>query len=912
MNEFASSFVWAAIQVSLLSVIVMALVLAARKWLSGIVGELLFVTMSLIILIPALAMIPVPSWFPAQPDRTIAESTDLNINTSIVEASTPSPSPTPDRVEVSRSAGPIEIEGSGTTTEPASFSGTINHWWNDFRSIPIVESSEETVVGSVFPWPIVIGGFLLLTISVGGGRLLYGVVGLTSLKQRSREIFDPSLLKIATELNAQMSINKPVAVFETDELSTAATIGWWKPTILLPSDWESWSDGEKVSAISHELAHVHNNDFIKNLVAQFAVALNFFNPLVHWLGQELRVCQELGADEKAAQATGGRTAYLLTMAEMALKQDTNQLGWLAQPFLPTRKTFLRRIEMLKSKRRLRGSRNGIAIWTTRIAVGVIALACICFRVPVNDLVAQDRDSVATTAPAEQSEHNKLAYVSDRAKLFVSADLKELGKVEGFTEMLLHLTGENLTGEKDNRAKRFFVDLEDSNLITIQFFDSMGFGPSRSVGMVIRFNKELEFERAGSKSQTYRGHECFDMGGGAWYHLPDSQTMLFGSDRDALHAMLNAGEAGPNNSKWTAKADEHLAKPLTIAISQLGLETLTELARGEFPFSPLWEDSVYCVGSLSAESDQLLRMAATMEGKSEKKAEQVAQVVRAWVLLAPSILETMQGNIPDDAPDTEFAKGAFKVGQEFLKNFDVQQSANDVAITSKAELDEKQLSSLFLEFGDMYWSAQSSADSIQRIRQLALAMHNYADTNRRDPDGCKLPFSAITAKGSEHKHSWRIAILPYLEESAIYEQYRFEEAWDSEHNRKVTAEMPDCFRHPSQGADETSSGYYLITGTGTVFPPADSIALEKIPDGTSNTILLVAAKRDTHWAKPEDINFDPETILKAIGGFEKDYTTIALCDGSSARFYRGGENELEVLKSMILANDGVTPAWRDRE
>ena len=67
-----------------------------------------------------------------------------------------------------------------------------------------------------------------------------------------------------------------------------------------------------------------------------------------------------------------------------------------------------------------------------------------------------------------------------------------------------------------------------------------------------------------------------------------------------------------------------------------------------------------------------------------------------------------------------------------------------------------------------------------LKQIGLALHNYHDTYGSLPP-------AIT-RGPDGKpwHSWRILILPWLEQQDIYDRYRFDEPWDGPNNRKLHA------------------------------------------------------------------------------------------------------------------------------
>src|SRR5207253_5726964 len=74
-----------------------------------------------------------------------------------------------------------------------------------------------------------------------------------------------------------------------------------------------------------------------------------------------------------------------------------------------------------------------------------------------------------------------------------------------------------------------------------------------------------------------------------------------------------------------------------------------------------------------------------------------------------------------------------------------------------------------------------------LKQIAIAFHNYASAHRDH-----FPAAAIYSKDGKPLLSWRVALLPYLEQDNLYKQFKLDEPWDSEHNKKLIARMPKVF------------------------------------------------------------------------------------------------------------------------
>ena len=194
---------------------------------------------------------------------------------------------------------------------------------------------------------------MLGSMALGLVRLASGLWAIRRLRSRSEPLADPDLIDTVALLRAEMNCSHPVEVRTSAELATPATIGWSRTLILLPQDWQTWNDDERRAVLAHELAHVCRGDFVTGLLAQVSLALQFYHPLAHWLSARLRLEQELAADAWSAKISGGPQSYLTTLAQMALRRDDRVLYWPARAFLPSRGTFVRRIEMLRDSKRIR-------------------------------------------------------------------------------------------------------------------------------------------------------------------------------------------------------------------------------------------------------------------------------------------------------------------------------------------------------------------------------------------------------------------------------------------------------------------------------------------------------------------------------------------------------------------------------
>src|SRR5579883_1440824 len=100
-------------------------------------------------------------------------------------------------------------------------------------------------------------------------------------------------------------------------------------------------------------------------------------------------------------------------------------------------------------------------------------------------------------------------------------------------------------------------------------------------------------------------------------------------------------------------------------------------------------------------------------------------------------------------------------------------------------------------------ARDMARSRLNLKKLALAMHNYADTYQG-----QLP-RAIMDKHGKALLSWRVALLPYIEQNELYRQFKLDEPWDSPHNRRLLSKMPAVYAPPGVKTQRPYSTYYQV-------------------------------------------------------------------------------------------------------
>ncbi len=169
----------------------------------------------------------------------------------------------------------------------------------------------------------------------------------------------------------------------------------------------------------------------------------------------------------------------------------------------------------------------------------------------------------------------------------------------------------------------------------------------------------------------------------------------------------------------------------------------------------------------------------------------------------------------------------------------------------------------------------AGDADQNLKVIGLAMHNHHSAFRKLPD----PINR-DADGKPLL-SWRVHILPFIEEQPLYEEFRLDEPWDSQHNIKLLSKMPAVFQNTSIPTDEGETVFQLPMGEGTMFNEERSTRFRDILDGLSNTAMVVQTDADSAvpWSKPVDLSIDPDDPAADIG-FVDGQTVVLIGDGST--------------------------------
>ena len=201
--------------------------------------------------------------------------------------------------------------------------------------------------------------------------------------------------------------------------------------------------------------------------------------------------------------------------------------------------------------------------------------------------------------------------------------------------------------------------------------------------------------------------------------------------------------------------------------------------------------------------------------------------------------------------------------------------------------------------------QLCATNLARIGQAMLDYHE---------DHGSFPPAYIAGPDGQPRHSWRVLLLPYLSEHALYQRYDMSLSWNE--NTWMAQPMPSVYHcADDQFADATSeTSYLLVTGAGMAFDGEKTTRLEDITDGPENTILMVeVATSGQNWLEPKDL--DRSSLNLAINsGSGNEIGSYHAAGGAHVLMADGTVRWLDNLTSpqiissllTIDGNDAVAP------
>ncbi len=193
----------------------------------------------------------------------------------------------------------------------------------------------------------------------------------------------------------------------------------------------------------------------------------------------------------------------------------------------------------------------------------------------------------------------------------------------------------------------------------------------------------------------------------------------------------------------------------------------------------------------------------------------------------------------------------------------------------------------------YWRTQCK----NNLKQIGLGLYNYSDVYSTFPP----------AQLGRPASSWRIALLPYIDEEAVAGLYDLTQTWDSAANEPLQRKQVRSYSCPGRPMSFDSAGRYFTsyvvpTGEETIFSSQQATPFSAIKDGTSNTLLVVeACGTEIIWTKPEDVEVNSYELSVNGRGSRN-----GLSDSLISSWHKGGAHALLADGSARFLSDAIDP------
>ncbi len=198
-----------------------------------------------------------------------------------------------------------------------------------------------------------------------------------------------------------------------------------------------------------------------------------------------------------------------------------------------------------------------------------------------------------------------------------------------------------------------------------------------------------------------------------------------------------------------------------------------------------------------------------------------------------------------------------------------------------------------------------------MKQVMLAVHNYHDTRHILP-------SAVGVNENGVETSWRVLLLPYLENQKLYETYDQTQSWNSPANRSISLIALTSLACPSNPIQRDDQGrfytaYAMLLGPDTSLVKTGGRDFSDITGGTANALAVVeACGRNIVWTQPQDVDLSQLPLgvnrpgraahmsYGAISSFHPGGAQVGILDGSV--HFIPESIDPEVLRQLASAKD----------
>ena len=392
------------------------------------------------------------------------------------------------------------------------------------------------------------------------------------------------------------------------------------------------------------------------------------------------------------------------------------------------------------------------------------------------------------------------------------------------------------------------------------------------------------------------------------YMPDERTLILATD-GILRKMV-ANKSKPAEGPLGKLLGQQDTSQDFLAV--LSVDPVRELATAQLASLPLPPQfaGVKKVPELLSAVEVKFNLTGNMEmslvahARDEQAAKELEQLVDEYIALAREKLRTemTQQAASDDPVERAMAQYMQRISKSMFEAFRPVRKGDRLELSGGGQQNMQLatigiLVALLLPAVQAAREAARRAQSANNLKQIGLAMLQHEAMHG------KLPARAILDEQGKPLLSWRVQILPYIEQKPLYDQFKLDEPWDSQHNMKLIPAMPKIYRNPSSTAQVNKTTYLAPVGKGTAFEGRKGPKSSDFTDGASNTIMLVEANDDRAviWTRPDDWQYDPRQALSGLGEAHPGRFLVLFADGHVQ--FLSKDIDLNVLRALLSIAGG---------
>jgi hypothetical protein len=455
----------------------------------------------------------------------------------------------------------------------------------------------------------------------------------------------------------------------------------------------------------------------------------------------------------------------------------------------------------------------------------------------------------------------------------------------------------------------YVGIDPMDIEDVKVVAGMPGPAGPQAGAVIRFSRDYKISDL--KPTILREFEQKDFQGVSVYesrqqpvvrlHQADTRTIVV-STGGYLKPMLDATESGTGQLPALArKISRRNGVTMIAALDQIRPMITGLLQQNVNQLPPQLRD----LANLGELTDALLvnmtygpmsgTLSVSLLGRDEASAVKLEQTLNNAIdtgrmMVTAEMMKNIQGG---GAVNDATGQYIDRVGGQLADMIRPERNGNVVRVKL-----ESGVGTVGVMVGLLLPAVQAAREAARRmtasnqLKQIGLAFHNYHAAYK------KLPDRAIRDENGNPLLSWRVAILPFIEQLALYEQFHLDEPWDSPHNIKLLDQMPTTFVDPSVVVAPGYTVFQVSQGEGLMFEDTGERKFRDVLDGLSNTIMAVESSREAAvpWTKPADLEFDLSNLLAKTGDAHQGGFHVLMADG--AVVFLTNSIDQELLKRLL--------------